>query len=150
MFGTDVEYRSVDSTKTVVVAEDVHKAIKQITVDEEKSVKEVVDKLLREHDTLRSELHSTESGNTSLSKLDDGTEIRHQYGQGNYEDSVVKASVVNGYIIYGGEQFENPSPAAITADEDIRGEDALSNINGWRWWKFENESGEWVEIDELR
>lgn len=149
MLQPEAEYRQIDSKKTVVAAEDVHKAIKQIKVDEERPMKEVVDKLLREHPDIRNELPDVDKDGGPLQNLDDGTELRHQYHTGEYQGTIVKAVVIDGRILYGNKTYESPSPAAIHADEDIRGEDGISNINGWRWWQFERDD-EWIEIDQVR
>lgn len=48
-----------------------------------------------------------------------------------------------------GEVCNSPSGAAAAADGSIRGEDA-TNHNGWIWWKYQDETGEWVTLDSLR
>lgn len=150
MFNRDIEYREVDSDSatTVPIAEDIHKEISHIKADENRSIKEITDKLLRESPTLQQRL--SEGEKTGLEHLEDGTELRHRYSTGEYDGSIVKATIFDGKIVYGGDDFENPSPAAIQADKDIRGDDGLDNRNGWRFWKFEKSEGEWVEIDAVR
>lgn len=57
MTENEVKYRSIDSpSKTVFLAEDVHKALKHIAIDEDRPIKEVADKLLREHSEIQREL----------------------------------------------------------------------------------------------
>lgn len=148
MFNRDIEYREVDSTKTVPIAEEIHKEIRHIKADKNRPIKEIVDKLIRESLTLQQRL--SEGDQTGLENLEDGTELRHRYSTGEYDGSIVKATIFDGKIVYGGDAFENPSPAAIQADKDIRGDDGLDNRNGWRFWKFEDGEGEWVKIDAVR
>ncbi len=50
---------------------------------------------------------------------------------------------------YNGTAYDSVSGAAEATDRDIRGEDA-STYNGWTWWKFQNNFGDWVSIDTLR
>jgi hypothetical protein len=150
MFDRNTEYREVDSDSatTVPIAEEIHDEIRHIKVDEERSIKEITDKLIRESPTLQQRL--CEGDNTGVEYLEDGTELRHQYSTGEYDGSVVKATIFDGKIVYGGDTFESPSPVAVQADKDIRGDDGLDNHNGWQFWKFENSDGEWVELDEIR
>lgn len=148
MFDRDIEYREVDSKKTVPLAEDIHTAIDYMSTDEDKPIKEVTDKLIRESPTLQQRL--SEGEKTGVEQLEDGAELRHQYSTGEYAGSTVKATVIDGKIVYGGGEYESPSPVAVQADKDIRGDDGLNNHNGWQFWKFENSEGEWVEIDAVR
>lgn len=52
----DTDAEVIESTKTVVVAEDVHNAIKHIAADEEVPIKEVVDDKLRDDGEIQKEL----------------------------------------------------------------------------------------------
>jgi len=63
MSETDTDYREFESSKTVVLAEDVHTVAKHISIDEDRSIKEVVDKLLREHVDVQRELSRRVEGN---------------------------------------------------------------------------------------
>lgn len=148
MLDRDIEYREVDSTKTVPLAEDIHTAIDHMSTDKDKPIKQITDKLIRESPTLQQRL--SEGEKTGLEDLEDGTELRHKYSTGEYNGSIVKASIIDGKIVYGGDDYESPSPVAVQADKDIRGDDGLDNHNGWQFWKFENSEGKWVEIDAVR
>lgn len=153
MFDDDTEYREVDSESatTVPIAENVHTAISHMSTDEGRPIKEITDKLIRESPTLQQNL--SEGGEAELERLEDGTEIRHHYSteEGEeYAGSIIKATIIDGKIVYGGEDYESPSPVAVQADKDIRGEDGLDNHNGWDFWKFENSEADWVEIDAVR
>jgi hypothetical protein len=53
---TQDERATIESTKTVVVAEDVHNAISHIATDREDPIKAVVDDVLRGDDTIQKEL----------------------------------------------------------------------------------------------
>lgn len=44
---------SEQTTKTVVVDNDVHKAIRHLSDDEDMSIQDTVDKVLREHDSVQ-------------------------------------------------------------------------------------------------
>lgn len=47
-------------------------------------------------------------------------------------------------------ESRTPTGAARVADGQIRGEDARGEgYNGWTWWEYETEDGEWVPINEL-
>lgn len=52
----DEEEEIINSTKTVVVAEDIHNAISHIAADEDESIKRVVDNILRDNDSIQTEL----------------------------------------------------------------------------------------------
>lgn len=84
-----------------------------------------------------------------LRQLENGTELRHEYQRGSHSGTEVMAVVEDGSIKYDGEVYSSPSPAALAADEDIRGSESAGALNGWEWWEFEDD-GEWVPIDELR
>lgn len=90
----------------------------------------------------------THESETALEKLENGTEIRHEFKQGEYKGEVVKAKIIDGHVKYGSEEL-SPSGAAIKAVEDIKGK--TTSQNGWRWWKyFDKETEEWRKIDDLR
>lgn len=50
------EDRVINSTKTVVVAEDVHNAIDHISTDRGEPIKNVVDDILRDNDAIQTEI----------------------------------------------------------------------------------------------
>lgn len=52
----EIEPATIESTKTVVVAEDVHNAISHIATDEERPIKEIVDDKLRGDGEIQKEL----------------------------------------------------------------------------------------------
>jgi hypothetical protein len=49
----------------------------------------------------------------------------------------------NGIIQYNGQLFTSPSFAGMAITKTV-------TLNGWRFWKFKNDEGEWVWIEELR
>lgn len=89
------------------------------------------------------------SGESALRKLADGTTVQHRYQRGNYSGAEVEARVSNGKIEFEGQSY-SPSRAALVADQSVRGPDSASSLNGWEWWEYEDENGEWVMIDDLR
>ena len=94
----------------------------------------------------------TSSGNSALGKLPDGTVVRHLYQRGNYAGEVVEATVHRDGLSVEGDSQETRSPtgAARVADIQLREDDARGEgYNGWTWWEYENEDGEWVSINEL-
>lgn len=96
--------------------------------------------------------HGSQSEDSSLSKLDDGTVVRHRYQRGDYGGEAVKATVQGGRLSVDGDNQETRSPtgAARVADKQLRGDDARGEgYNGWTWWEYENEDGEWVPINDL-
>lgn len=84
-----------------------------------------------------------------LSKLDDGTRLRHRYQRGDYSGERAEAEVRNGKVSYNGESL-SPSRAAVKADKGVRGRDGNSTQNGWTWWEYQLEGDEWRQIDDLR
>lgn len=118
-------------------------------VDEEEALKDK-QKRLTTHSKTDSTTQSRSSGNSTLKQLEDGTTLRHKYQQGNYSGNKAEARVVDGYIEVEGEKFDSPSPAAEKADRVVRGEDSAASLNGWEWWEYKNEHGNWVLIDRLR
>ena len=48
----------------------------------------------------------------------------------------------NGKINFNGVLYNSPSSAGKTA--------IGRNVDGWRFWRFRDKSGEWVRLDELR
>ena len=93
-----------------------------------------------------------ESEDSALSKLPDGTVVRHRYQRGDYSGETVEATVQGGRISVEGDSQETRSPtgAARVADKQLRQEDARGEgYNGWTWWEYQNEDGEWVSISEL-
>ena len=92
--------------------------------------------------------YSKEEGHPALRELENGTQLRHQFKQGDYAGETVQAKVRDGHVVYNS-KWMAPSTAAVEAVEDIKGEP--HRINGWRWWEYLNdESNEWRSIDELR
>lgn len=81
-------------------------------------------------------------------KLEDGTTVRHKYQRGDYAGDVVEGTIQGEKIIPEGDDgAKAPSGAAKFADKQHRGDDARSGgWNGWEWWKFQNDDGEWVEL----
>lgn len=49
----------------------------------------------------------------------------------------------NGIIVYNGKEYTSPSLAGMAVNK-------RRTVNGWKFWKYRNENGEWVFIDELR
>jgi hypothetical protein len=97
-------------------------------------------------------MQDASSEDSALSKLDDGTVLRHRYQRGDYSGEVVEATVQGGRLSVEGDTQETRSPtgAAQVADKQLRGDDARGKgYNGWTWWEYENEDGEWVPIDDL-
>lgn len=113
-------------------------------VDEEAALE---DKNNRQTTDESGDLPMEETG--PLSRLDDGTPLRHRYQRGDYSGERVEAEVRGGMVSYGGESL-SPSRAAIEADGDLRGGDASSTHNGWTWWEYQRQDGEWKQIDDLR
>ena len=89
---------------------------------------------------------------SALGELDDGTVVRHRYQRGNYSGETVEATVHGDRLSVEGDTRETRSPtgAARVADELLREDDARGKgYNGWTWWEYENEDGEWVPIGTL-
>jgi predicted GIY-YIG superfamily endonuclease len=59
-------------------------------------------------------------------------------------DTFIAKVQKDGTIKFNGEVYTSPSFAAKAADKDHH------TKNGWRFWKYENERGKWVKLDELR
>jgi hypothetical protein len=96
--------------------------------------------------------HDSSSGKSGLERLPDGTVVRHPYSRGEYSGSSVEATVVGDQLSVDGDTQETRSPtgAARVADKKLRGEDARGEgYNGWTWWRYKNENGEWRPIQEL-
>lgn len=92
------------------------------------------------------------AGDSKLSKLPDGSVVRHRYQRGDYSGETVEATVRGGRLSVDGDDQETRSPtgAARVADIQLREDDARGEgYNGWTWWEFEAEDGEWKPIDEL-
>jgi len=103
----------------------------------------------------RATTHSDQKMTTEdspLAKLPDGTVVRHRYQRGDYSGNTVEATVVGGRLSVEGDSQETRTPtgAARVADKQLREEDARGKgYNGWTWWEYETEDGDWVPIDEL-
>lgn len=94
----------------------------------------------------------TSSEDSALSKLSDGTVTRHRYQRGDYSGETVEATVQGGQLSVEGDTQETRSPtgAARVADKQLRGDDARGEgYNGWTWWEYETEDGNWEPINEL-
>lgn len=95
---------------------------------------------------------STVAEDSSLNQLPDGTVVRHRYQRGDYRGETVEATVQGGRLSVEGDIQETRSPtgAARIADEQIRDEDARGRgYNGWTWWEYETEDGNWEPITVL-
>ena len=93
-----------------------------------------------------------EAADSALSELSDGTVVRHRYQRGEYSGETVEATVQGGRLSVGGDTQETRSPtgAARVADKQLRGDDARGEgYNGWTWWEYETEDGDWEPITEL-
>lgn len=93
------------------------------------------------------------TGNSGLAKLEDGTVVIHWYQRGEYSGQHVEATVKGDRLSVQGDTQETRTPtgAARVADKKHREEDARGEgYNGWKWWKFENENGEWEPIEILK
>lgn len=94
----------------------------------------------------------TDDEESALNGLPDGTVVRHRYQRGDYSGEVVEATVQGGRLSVEGDTQEtrSPSGAAEVADEQLRGDDARGQgYNGWTWWEYETEDGDWERINEL-
>lgn len=104
----------------------------------------------------RATLHNSQDAgaeDSALSQLSDGTVVRHRYQRGDYSGESVEATVQGGRLSVEGDTQETRSPtgAARVADKQLRGDDARGEgYNGWRWWEYETEDGEWEPINELK
>jgi len=71
-------------------------------------------------------------------ELKDGLQLR-KYLKGNLHS----AKVINGKIVYNGEDYSSPSAAGIAA--------AGNSVNGWVFWEYFNEEFKsWEMLDSLR
>lgn len=86
---------------------------------------------------------------TGLQSLEEGTIVRHRFQRGGFSGEIIEAEVRNGAIEYDGERY-TPSAAATEADRELRGTEAASAHNGWEWWEFQDDDGDWIQIDTLR
>lgn len=96
--------------------------------------------------------------NSKLGQLKDGTTLRHVYKRGEYSGDEITASVKGERIFVSGDpgprdtdfSTRTPMGAARVADRQHRGNDARnSDYDGWGWWEYQNDDGEWVPIREL-
>jgi hypothetical protein len=109
---------------------------------------------LEDRDNRKTTHNSQETGSESseLAALPDGTMVRHRYQRGDYSGETVEATVQGGRLSVEGDSQESRSPtgAARVADIQLRGDDARGEgYNGWTWWEYEAEDGDWVPINEL-
>ncbi|RQG88838.1 hypothetical protein EA462_10580 [Natrarchaeobius halalkaliphilus] len=94
----------------------------------------------------------TEAEDSALSQLPDGTVVRHRYQRGEYSGETVEATVQGGRLSVEGDTQETRSPtgAARIADKKLRDDDARGEgYNGWTWWEYETEDGDWEPITVL-
>lgn len=94
----------------------------------------------------------TSADDSALEQLADGTVVRHRYQRGEYSGETVEATVRGGRLAVDGDTQETRTPtgAARVADKQLRGDDARGEgYNGWTWWEYETDDGEWVPITEL-
>ena len=95
---------------------------------------------------------TSQSADSALEKLDDGTVVRHRYQRGDYSGNTVEATVQGGRLSVEGDTQATRSPtgAARVADKGLREDDARGEgYNGWTWWEYETDEGDWVPIDDL-
>ncbi|WP_049933948.1 hypothetical protein [Halorubrum lacusprofundi] len=93
-----------------------------------------------------------EAEDSELSELPDGTIVRHRYQRGDYGGETVEATIQGGRLSVEDDTQETRSPtgAARVADKQLRGDDARGEgYNGWTWWEYETEDGDWEPITEL-
>jgi hypothetical protein len=96
--------------------------------------------------------HQTRAEDSALDQLSDGTVVRHRYQRGDYSGEMVEATVQGGRLSVKGDtqKTRSPSGAARVADKQLRGDDARGEgYNGWTWWEYETEDGDWESINEL-
>lgn len=94
----------------------------------------------------------TGAEDSALTQLSDGTVVRHRYQRGDYSGQAVEATVQGGRLSVEGDTQETRSPtgAARVADKQLRGDDARGEgYNGWTWWEYKTEDGEFKPINEL-
>lgn len=95
-----------------------------------------------------------------LGQLSNGTVLRHKYKRGEYSGEVVTATVKDERIDVSGDSghedsdhtTRTPMGAARVTDRHLRGEDARNSpysYDGWGWWEYKNEEGQWIPIREL-
>lgn len=88
-----------------------------------------------------------------LAKLEDGTRVRHEYRRGDYGGDVIWATVQGDRLVVEGDNQDSRTPtgAARVKDKQHRGDDARGEgYNGWRWWEYESEDGDWVPLSTLK
>lgn len=62
----------------------------------------------------------------------------------DYKGYIYSAKVhKDGTIVYEGKKYNSPSLAGIAVNKK-------KTVNGWKFWKYRDDNGEWVYIDELR
>lgn len=96
--------------------------------------------------------------NSKLGQLPNGTVLRHVYKRGKYRGDEVRATVSGERIDVSGDPgpdrtnctTRTPTGAARVADRHHRGNDARNGgYNGWTWWEYETDEGEWASISDL-
>lgn len=116
-------------------------------VDEDAALEDRDDRVTR-HNSQRAE-----AADSALSELSEGTVVRHRYQRGEYSGEIVEATVQGGQLSVKGDEQETRSPtgAARVADQNLRGDDARGEgYNGWTWWEYETEDGDWEPLNELK
>lgn len=107
----------------------------------------------RDNRTTTHSANQTATGESGLAQLEDGTVVMHWYQRGDYSGQSVEATVQGDGLSVPGDTQETRTPtgAARVADKKHRGDDARGEgYNGWMWWNFKNEEGEWEPIDILK
>lgn len=103
----------------------------------------------------RATTHNSQAGgaeDSALNQLPNGTVVRHRYQRGDYSGETVEATVQGGRLSVEDDEQDTRTPtgAARVADKQLRRDDARGEgYNGWTWWEYETEDGEWEPINEL-
>jgi hypothetical protein len=95
---------------------------------------------------------AAEAEDSALSRLPDGTVVRHLYQRGDYAGKTVEAAVQGGRLSVESDTQKTRSPtgAARVADKQLRGDNARGEgYNGWTWWEYKTDDGDWEPINEL-
>jgi predicted GIY-YIG superfamily endonuclease len=77
-------------------------------------------------------------GDRSPVKIDKSYELKCVYKGKIYRGKYRK----NGKIFFNGKEYNAPSTASFA----VTG----TSVDGWYFWKYKNEKGEWIKLDELR
>ncbi len=115
-------------------------------VDEDRALED------RDNRATRYNSQGAVAADSALSELPDGTVVRHRYQRGKYSGETVEATVQGDQLSVENDEQETRSPtgAARVADKNFRQDDARGEgYNGWTWWEYETEDGDWEPIKEL-